>query len=79
MMQCLQDIMCNILMWVMIYDPFASNLAIDENCNQLDYPWIFIVPLRFFLYFESLHCNPKFSLFCYTDCIHFVNSGDSVR
>jgi len=49
MIQCLQDSMRNILMWVTIYDPFANNLDIDENWNPLDYPWIFIVPLPFHL------------------------------
>ena len=70
MMWCLQDSMRNILMWVTIYDPFASKLGIDENWNWLDYPWIFIVPLLFFLYVESLLSNSKFSRFTYTDCIH---------
>jgi hypothetical protein len=37
MMCYLQDIMCNILMWVTVYDPFASNHGIDEQRNQLDY------------------------------------------
>jgi len=50
MMRCLQEIMRNILMWVTIYDPFASNLAIDDNGNRLDYPWVFIVPLLFIFY-----------------------------
>jgi len=72
MMRRLQDSMRNILMWVTIYDPFASNLGIEENWNWLDYPWTFPVPLPFFLYVESLLSNPKFSLFSYTDCIHIV-------
>jgi len=72
MMQCLQDSMHNILMWVTIYDLFTSNLGIDDNWNRLEYTWIFIVPLLFFLYVESLLSNPKFSLFSYTDCIHIV-------
>ena len=38
MMQRLQDSMRNILKWVTIYDPFASNLGIEENWNRLDYP-----------------------------------------
>jgi len=76
-MQCLQDIMRNIIMWVTIDVPFPNNLIIDENWNRLDYPWIFIVPLLFFLYVESLLSKPKFSLFSYTDCIHsIVNSAD---
>jgi len=58
-------------MWVIIYDPFPSNLGIDENWNRLDYPRIFIIPLLFFLYVESLLCKPKFSLFSYTDCLHW--------
>ena len=73
MMQCLEDIMSNILIWVTIYDPFASNPGIDDNWNQLDYPWIFIVPLPFFLYVESLLCKLKYSIISYTDCIHIVN------
>jgi len=56
MMLWLQDIMHNILMWVTIYDPFTSNLGIDDNWNRLDYPWIFIVPSPFILYLESLLC-----------------------
>jgi len=72
MMWCLQDIMRNILMWVTINDPFASNLGIDDNWNRLDYPWIFIVPLPFFLYVESLLCQLKSSVISYTDCIHKV-------
>ena len=55
-MWCLQDIMHNILMWVTIYDPFAGNHGIDDNWNQLDYLWIFIVPLPFFLFVKSLLC-----------------------
>jgi len=77
-MRCLQDIMCNILMWVTIYDQFLSNLGIDENWNRLDYPWIFIVPLLFILYVDSLLSKPKFSLISYTDCMHnILNSADS--
>jgi len=72
MMRCLQDSMSNILMWVTIYDPFASNLGIDNNWNRLDYPWVFTVPLPFFLYVESLLCKPKFSILSYADCIHIV-------
>jgi len=72
MMQCLQDIMHIISMWVTIYDPFTGNLGIDDNWNQLDYPWIIIVPWPFFLYVESLLWNPKSSVFSYTDCIHIV-------
>jgi len=69
----LQDLMGNILMWVTINDPFASNLGIDDIWNRLDYPWIFIVPLRFFLFYvESCLCNPKSSVFTYTYCIHIV-------
>jgi hypothetical protein len=64
-------------MWVTIYDPFTSNLGIDDNCNQLDYPWLFIVPSLFFHYNESLLCNHKFSILSYTDCIHIVTSADS--
>jgi len=59
MIRCIQDIMHNILMWVTNYDPFAGILHIDENWNRLDYPWIFILPLPFFLYVESLHCKPN--------------------
>jgi len=77
MMRCIQDNMRNILMWVMIYDLFASNLGIDKDWNLLDYPWIFIVPLLFFLYVESLLCKPKFSLFSYTNCIYIVHPADS--
>ena len=72
MMRCLQDSMRNILRWVTIYDPFASNLGIDKNWNRLDYPWIFIVPSPFFLYVESRLCKPKSSVFSYTDCIQIV-------
>jgi hypothetical protein len=69
----LHDIIHNILMWVTIYDPFASNLAIDDNWNRLHYPWIFIVPLPFFLNVGSRLCNPKSSVFTYTYyCIHIV-------
>jgi len=77
MMRCVQDNMRNILMWVTIYDPFASNPGIDQNWNRIDYPWIFIVPSLFFLYVESLLCKPKFSLFSDINCIHIVNSADS--
>jgi len=38
------DNMHNILLWVTMYDPFASNLSIEKNWNQLNYPWIFILP-----------------------------------
>jgi hypothetical protein len=72
MMQCLQDSMRNILMSVTIYDPFASNVGIDENWNRLHYPWIFIVPLSSFLQVESPLSNLKFSQFAYRDCIHIV-------
>ena len=75
-MRCLHDSMLNILMWVTIYDPFASSLGIDGNWNRLDYPWVFIVPLLFFLYIESLLCKPKFSVPYYTDCIHIVIAAD---
>jgi len=68
----LQYIKRNILMWVTINDPFASNLGIDNSWNRLDYPWIFIVCLPFFLYVESRLCNPKSSVFTYTYCIHNV-------
>ena len=66
-------------MWVKINDPLASNLGIDDNWNWLDYPWVFIVPSTFFLYVESLLCNPKHSILSYTDCIHIVTSADSDR
>jgi len=59
-------------MRVTIYDSFASTLCIDDNWNQLDYPWIFIFSLPFSLYVESLLCNPKYSVFSYTICIHIV-------
>jgi len=72
MTRCLQDSMRNILMCVTIFDPFASNLGIDEIWNRLDHPWIFIVPLRFFLYVESLLPNPIWCLLSYPDCIHIV-------
>jgi hypothetical protein len=26
-------------MWVTIYDPYAINLGIDNNWNQLNYRW----------------------------------------
>jgi len=68
----LQDIMRNILMWVTIYDPFASNLGIDVIWKWSDYPWIYIEPLLFFLYVEFRLCKPKSSIFSYTDCIHIV-------
>ena len=77
MTRCLQDIMPNIVIWVTIDDPFLTNLGIDENWNRFDYPFIFIVPLLFFLYVESLVCNPKFSLFSYLNCIHIANAADS--
>jgi len=79
MMRCLQDIMRNILMWVTIDDPFASNLGIDDNWNQIDYPWVVIARSMFFLYVEFLLCYPKFSVLSYTDCIHIVTSADSDR
>jgi len=68
----LKDIIRNILMWVPINHPFASNLRIDDNWNQLDYPWIFMVSLPFFLYIESCLCKPKSSVFSYTDCTHIM-------
>jgi len=69
--------MRNILMWVTMYHPFASNLGIDENWNQLDYTLVFIVPLLFILYVQSLLCKPKFSVLSYTDYIHILTSADS--
>jgi len=78
-MQCLHDSMRNILMWVTIYDPFATNLGIDENWNRLDYPLVFIVPLPSFLYVDSLLFKPKFTVLSYTVCIHIVTSADSDR
>jgi len=75
MMRYLQDIMRNISMWVTIYNPFVSNLGIDENWNQLDYPWVFILPLSFFLYVESLLCKPKFSMLSYANCIYIRTSA----
>jgi len=77
MMQYLQDIMRNILMWVTIYDPFTSNLRNGENWNRLDYRRVFLVPLLFFFYVESLLCTPKLSILSYTDCKHIVTSADS--
>jgi len=79
MMRCLHDRMGNILMCVTIYDPFASNLGIDENCNQLDHPWVIIVPLTLFLYSESYLWMPNFSVLSYTNCIHIVTTADSDR
>ena len=67
-----QDIIRYILMWVTIYDPFTSNLGIVDNWKPLDYPWIFIVPLPFFLYNESHLCNPKSSVFTYTYSLYIV-------
>jgi len=64
-------------MKVTIYDPFAINLGIDDNWNQLDYPWVIIVPLPFFLYVESLLCIPIFSILSYTDYINIATSADS--
>jgi len=57
---------------VTIYDPFASNLGIDDRQNWLDYLWIFIVPVLFLLYIESCLWNPIFSVFTYNDCTHIV-------
>jgi len=68
----LQDIMRNILMWVTINDPFASNLGIDDKWNWLYYPWIIIVPLPFWAYVESHLCHPKSSVFTNSYCIHIV-------
>jgi hypothetical protein len=68
----LQDNMRNILLWVTINDPFASNLRIDDNWNPFDYPWIYMVPILFFLYIESRLCNPKSSVFTYTYHIPIV-------
>ena len=59
-------------MWVTIYDPFASNLVIDNNWNRFDYPWILIIPLPIFLYVKSHICKPRSSVFSYTDCIQIV-------
>jgi len=59
-------------MWVTIYDSFTSNLGIDDNWNPIDSPWLLIIPSLFFLYVESLICNPKSSIFSYTDYIHIV-------
>jgi len=77
MMRCLHDSMRNILMWVTIHDPFASNLGTEENWNRLGYPWVIIVRLPLLLYVEFLLCKPKFSIHSYTDCIHIVTSADS--
>jgi hypothetical protein len=79
MLQCFQDIVRNILMWVTINNPFASNLGIDDNRNQLDYPWVFIIPLPFFLYVESLLCKSEFCVLSYTDWISIVTSTDLDR
>jgi len=72
MMRCLQDIICNILMWETIYVLFASNVGIHDNRNRLYYPWISIVRLPFFLYVESLRCKPISSIFSFTNSIHIV-------
>jgi hypothetical protein len=69
--------MRNILMWVTMYDPFASNLGIDKNWNWLHYPWVFILPLQFVLYVESILRKPNFSVRSYTDCVQIVTSGES--
>jgi len=76
-MRYLQDIMRNILMWLTIHDPFASNLGIDKNWNWLDYPSVFFVPLPFILNVESLLCQPTFSVLSDTDCIQIVTLADS--
>jgi hypothetical protein len=68
----LQDSISNIWMWETIYNPFASNLGIDNNCNWLDNPWIFIVHAPVFHWVESCLCNPKSSMITYTYCIHIV-------
>jgi hypothetical protein len=59
-------------MWVTINDPFASDRGIDDNWNRSDYPWIFIVPLPFFLYVEFRLCKSKSFPFSYTDWIHIA-------
>jgi hypothetical protein len=64
-------------MWVTIHDPFARNLGIDDNGNQLAYPFVFIVPSMFFLYVDSLLCHPNFSILADTDCIDILTSADS--
>jgi len=79
MMRCIQAIMGNILMWVTIYNQFANKLGSDNSWNWLNFRRIFIVPLPFFLYVESLLCKPTFSLFPYTDCIHILIPADSDR
>ena len=63
---------------MIIYDPFVSNLGIDDNWNPLDYPSVLIVPLPFVLV-ESLLCKPEFSVLCYTDYTHIVTSADLDR
>jgi len=73
MMWCLQDVMRSILMWVTIYNPFASNLGIVDNWNQFDYPWIIMVPLLIVRYVESLLCNLKSPVLFYTDSIYTVS------
>ena len=72
MMRYLQDNMRNIWMWVTINDPFTSNLGIDDYWNWFDYTWVFIVPLPFLHYGQSLPCKSKFSVLPYTDGIHIV-------
>jgi hypothetical protein len=72
MMRCLQDIMCNNLMWVTMCDQFASSLGIQDNQKRLDYPWIFIILLSFFFCVESLLCYLRFSVFSYTSCKHIL-------
>jgi len=59
MMQLLQDMIHSMLMCVMRYDPFASNLDIDENRNWLDYPKIFNKPYSSFTVLNLSLFNPN--------------------
>jgi hypothetical protein len=64
-------------MWMTTDDPFASNLGMDENWNELDYLWVFFAPFPFLLYFETLVFKPKFSVLSDTDHIYILTIADS--
>jgi len=61
-------------MWVSIYDPFVSNLGIDECLNQSDYTWIIHHTLPFCLY----GCIPPLCNKFAPSSIHCRYSADMV-
>jgi len=76
MIQYVLDIICNILMWVTIFDTFASSFGIRKNWTWLDYLWIVIVYYRFFSMLNLFFVNSN-SLPLALTTISIVNSTDT--